>query len=73
MEGLVQGKKNRRCGMNCYSLLLCLLAGLKQLRHCTCLQTLDVSWIPVTGSSLSALTSLRSLTARACCPVSWYV
>ena len=30
-------------GMDYYSLLLCLLAGVEQLRHCTCLQTLDIS------------------------------
>ena len=52
--------------MDCYSLLLCLLAGLKQLRHCTCLQTLHISCIKVNGSFLSTLTSLRSLTARQC-------
>ena len=52
--------------MKCYHLLLCLLAGLEQLRHCTSLQTLDISDIPVKGSFVSTLTSLRSLTARVC-------
>ena len=52
--------------MDCYSLLLCLFAGFQQLRHCTCLQTLDISYIKVDASFLSTLTSLRSLTARSC-------
>ena len=72
MEGLVQRKEQASdlhitsaLGRNAIA-FCCLLAGLEQLRHCTCLQTLDISYIPVKGSFLSTLTSLRSLAAKRC-------
>ena len=65
-ENRPETSQYERFGMECYSLLLCLLAGLEQLRHCTSLQTLDVSGIGFNGSFLSTLTSLQSLTARDC-------
>ena len=73
IEGLVPGREqasNFHCtrALEWIATAFCcaFLAGLEQLRHCTCLQTLNISCIKVNGSFMSTLTSLRSLTAREC-------